>query len=216
MLTAWDALKGTLNGVLGSRSGIVRAKLVPCIGTDLIVRLWMLKPFMRSQMSSARRRSRRGKVLSFAGIPHVVLDSISFRSLPFRAKALLLDITYQYRGENNGDLTVAFGFMKRRGWSSKQTLSNAVQDLLQARLIIKTRDGRFLNPGARCDLYAITWQPINDCRGKDLDVKPTITPPRKFSLETSKTPRPEDGLGSSHKSGRKRLRDGRGRYISNQ
>jgi hypothetical protein len=32
-------------------------------------------------------------------------------------------------------------------------------------------------------LYAITWQPINECEGKDLEVRATSTPHRKFSLE---------------------------------
>ena len=171
-------------------------------------------------MSGRKRKpktfDREGKKERYAGIPHVVLESKSYISLPARANKLLLDVVYQYNGYNNGDLTVAWGFMEKRGWSSKDTLSNAVQDLVEADLIMKTRTGRFMNPGARCDLYAITWRAIDDCPGKDLEVAPTATPPRKFSLERSKNPRPETGHGSSHKSGRERLRDERGRYVSDQ
>ena len=104
----------------------------------------------------------------------------------------------------------------KRGWSAKDTLGKAVRDLVDAEMILKTQTGRFMNPGARCDLYAITWRAIDECPGKDLEVAPTNTPPRKFTLERSKTPCPETGSRSNHKSGRERLRDERGRYVSDQ
>ncbi len=171
-------------------------------------------------MSSAatKRKRRRGRATAgrFVSIPHVVLESSSYINLSPRAVKLLLDVALQYDGRNNGNLTVAWGFMAERGWSSKDTLSKAVQDLIEANLIVKTRTGRFMNPGARCDLYAITWQAIDECPGKDLELAPTATAPRKFSLERSKKPCPETGPGSNHKSWRERLRDDRGRYVSDQ
>ena len=153
---------------------------------------------------------------TFAGIPHIVLEHPDFLRLPNRARALLLDVVYQFNGRNNGDLTVAFGFMSKRGWRSKETLSKAVSDLVSANLIVKTRQGKFQNPGASCDLYALTWKPIDECPGKNLEVEPTRTPPRNFSLERFKNPSPETGLGSNQKSGRQRRRDELGRYVSNQ
>ena len=153
---------------------------------------------------------------TFAGIPHIVLEHPDFLRLPNRARALLLDIVYQFNGRNNGDLTVAFGFMSKRGWRSKETLSKAVGDLVSANLISKTRQGRFQNPGASCDLYALTWKPIDACPGKNLELEPTSTPPRNFSLERFKNPSPETGLRSNQKSGRERQRDERGRYVSYQ
>ena len=157
---------------------------------------------------------REGKKERYAGFPHVVLESQSYIALPARANKLLLDVVYQYNGRNNGDLTVAWGFMEKRGWSSKDTLSKAVQDLVEAGLIMKTRTGRFMNPGARCDLYAVTWRAIDECPGKDLEVAAANTPPRKFSLERSKNSGLETGLGSNQKSGRERKRDELGRYVS--
>ena len=165
--------------------------------------------------SKRRKNARRQGGHRFVGVPHVVLDSESYKQLPNRAKALMMDIAYFYNGRNNGDLSTAWGIMKRRGWRSKSTLSAAVNDLLSANLILKTRDGRFQNPGSCCDLYALTWRPIDECRGKNLDVPPTATPPRKFSLESFNSPSPYSGLASNHKSGRHRDRDGRGRYVSN-
>lgn len=152
----------------------------------------------------------------YVGVPHAVLYSESYKQLPNRAKALLIDIVYHYNGRNNGDLSTAWGIMKHRGWKSKSTLSAAINDLLNANLILKTRDGRFQNPGSCCDLYALTWHPIHECLGKNLEVSPTATPPRKFSLEASKSPSPGSGLGSNRKSGRHRDRDERGKYVSNQ
>lgn len=164
-----------------------------------------------------RHKNQRGGVSGrFVAVPHAVLDSVSYLQLPTRAVKLLMDIAYQYNGRNNGDLTVAWGFMERRGWSSKDTLSKAVKDLVDADLILKTRTGRFMNPGARCDLYAISWRAIDECAGKDLEVAPTNSPPRKFSLERSKNPSPERRPSLVQKLGRERLRDTRGRYVSQQ
>ena len=163
------------------------------------------------------RRSNHGKRSNtgrFLRLPHSVIASQSFIGLRGNAAKLLIQISAQYNGRNNGDLTVAYGFMKSRGWRSKSTLSKAVSELVDAGLIVKTRDGYFRNPGARCDLYAITWENIDECPGKDLGIGPTDTPYRKFSFEDSILPSPKDGLGSVQKSGRERLRDDRGRFRS--
>jgi len=137
-------------------------------------------------MNSAKRREKtknRKKTGRFAQLPHVVLNNADYISLSYKSKALLVDLVYQYNGKNNGDLTAALGFLKKRGWVRSATLSSAANELLEANLIIKTREGRFQNPYSRYALYAITWQPINECEGKDLEVRATSTPPRKFSLE---------------------------------
>ena len=137
-------------------------------------------------MNSAKRREKtknRKETGRFAQLPHVVLNSADYISLSYKSKALLVDLVYQYNGKNNGDLTAALGFLKTRGWVRSATISSAANELLEANLIIKTREGRFQNPHSRCALYAITWQPINECEGKELEVRATSTPPRKFSLE---------------------------------
>jgi hypothetical protein len=96
-----------------------------------------------------------------------------------------MDLALQYYGSNNGDLTVALAVLRNRGWKRQATISEAVKELLDADLIIRTREGQFRNPHSRCALYAITWQPIDECNGKDLCVNPTTTAPRKFSFEKS-------------------------------
>lgn len=140
-------------------------------------------------MSKSRRRERvkgRREMGRFISIPHCVLDSPDYARLSYKSKALLVDLVYQYNGSNNGNLTVAFTVLKKRGWVREATIFNAIKELLEANLIIKTREGKFQNPHSRCALYALTWQPIDECIGKDLDVDPTQTPPRKFSLEKTK------------------------------
>ena len=119
----------------------------------------------------------------FIGLPHVVVKNKDYIQLSYKSKALLIDLMLQYNGKNNGDLTTALAILRDRGWKRQATVGEAVKELIDANLIIRTREGQFRNPFSRCALYAITWQPIDDCKDKDLTVNPTITPPRKFSFE---------------------------------
>lgn len=126
------------------------------------------------------------KLRSFAGIPRVVIDSDDFKSLSANAVKLLLAFAYQYRGKNNGDLTAAYSVMSKQfGFKSPTTLSAALNALLEAQFIQRTRVHQFMNPGRKCALYAVTWAQIDDCDGK-LDCKPTTKPLRKFSQEKNK------------------------------
>jgi hypothetical protein len=92
--------------------------------------------------------------------------------LPASAKALFLEFGAQYNGHNNGDLHCAMKLLQKRGWRSSATVDKAKKKLLEVGLIHETRSGRFL-PGAnsRCALYAIAYEPINECKGKDLEVR---------------------------------------------
>jgi len=52
--------------------------------------------------------------------------------------------------------------MKKRGWRSPTTLSRAKKELLERGWILVTRYG-----GQNlCTLYAVTFQAIDDCKGK--------------------------------------------------
>lgn len=128
----------------------------------------------------------------FSQIPHVVWAHDDFRFLSPRATKLLLDLYGQYRGNNNGDLCCAFTIMKERGWNSNDQLSKAKKELLEKRLIIKTKSGG-LNLGP--NLFAVTWQPINECGGK-LEVSSTTNPPRSWR-EPKTLPAPPVGTDST-------------------
>ena len=125
------------------------------------------------------RRARR--TTSFAGIPRIVIESEEFRKLSGNAVRLVLALAYQYRGKNNGDLTLSWSVMHEKfGFRSPGTLQRAREEACKAGLVMQTRTGYFQNPGHRCALYALTWLPIDECPGKDLEVKPTRLAPRRF------------------------------------
>lgn len=86
------------------------------------------------------------------------------------AKALLLCLLGQYRGNNNGDLDVTFQRMSKEGWRSRNTVEKARAELEERGWIVRTRQGW----RHQCSLYALTFQPINECGGK-MDETPTST-----------------------------------------
>ncbi|MGO4550415.1 hypothetical protein AB4059_04845 [Lysobacter sp. 2RAF19] len=123
-----------------------------------------------SRRSRERFKGRRDNGWFFR-MPVEVLDSPAYCGLSFKARALLLDLGAQYRGNNNGDMAAPWSWMKARGWKSKQTLRRAVLELLAAGMIEQTRQG-----GLHCPtLYAVTWLGIDECGGK-LEVQATSVP----------------------------------------
>ena len=95
------------------------------------------------------------------------MQTDDYKNLGGSAVKLLLALAYQYRGNNNGDLTAAFTVMRDQfGFRSPVTLARAIKALLGANLIKQTRIHQFMNPGRKCALYALTWQPIDECDGK--------------------------------------------------
>ena len=142
-----------------------------------------MTPFIMNTSKRREKTKNRKETGRFTALPHVVLRSSDYIGLSYKSKSLIVDLVHQYNGRNNGDLTAALGYMQSRGWKRSATLNDAVKELMQANLILRTREGKFQNPNSRCALYAITWRQIDECEGKDLEVCPTSTPPRKFSLE---------------------------------
>ena len=111
---------------------------------------------------------------SFYQIPRKVHRCADYRTLNGHAVKLLNALTFQFIGENNGDLTAAWTVMRdEHGFKSPETLNNAMKELINADLITKTRQGCL----GRCSLYAVNWLKINPCDGK-LEVQPTTIPPR--------------------------------------
>ncbi len=142
-------------------------------------------------MADKRKKQKgRASIGRYLALPYAVTSSDDFRSLSGSETKALLMVATQYNGSNNGDLQATHGLAKQWGIGSQQTLSKCIQSLLERRLIIRAREGYFLNPGRRCALYAVTWQAIDYCGGK-LDIAPTKTPPRCFSMEKNKKPSTE-------------------------
>jgi hypothetical protein len=121
-------------------------------------------------MRGGKRAGAKGRRESgaFAAIPHDVIHSANWRRASGNAIKLAIDLLAQFNGANNGDLSAPFSAMQKRGWKSSGTLKRAELEALHYGLIEKTRQGG-LN---RCNLYAVTWKPIDDCKGK-LDIAST-------------------------------------------
>ncbi len=118
----------------------------------------------------------RRKSPTFAMLPHALLDSAVFVGLSDKAKTLLIDLLRAYNGRNNGNLAITLTTMRARGWTSNDSLTRAKHELLEAGLLIQTRQGG----RHKCSLFAIAWQSIDECGGKH-DATPTKTPPMMLS-----------------------------------
>ena len=141
----------------------------------------------------ARKDKGRGdnRALIYSGflhLPDALTAHVDFYSLSGSALKLLICIGRQYNGRNNGDLCATLSVLKKFGWTSNDSITNAKRELIEKNLIVETRQGGL---GIGCSLYAITWQPINECPGKNLDVGPTTNAPRSLRpipLSNSKRP----------------------------
>jgi hypothetical protein len=112
-------------------------------------------------------------------IPVSVLNGAAYLGLNAHARMLLIDLAAQYRGNNNGDLSLAFKLMKPRGWKSEPTLNKAKRALLEAGLIVEARKGARPN---KCALIALTWYALDDCDGK-LDISSQSFPRGAYKLK---------------------------------
>ena len=114
-------------------------------------------------------------------LPVAVITNHRFYSLNHAAKTLLTYIASQYNGHNNGDLCATLSILKKYGFNSQDTVTRSIKALINNGLIELTRaGGKHWSTGTNLpSLYALTWQPIDECKGK-LDVKPTIKPAVDF------------------------------------
>ena len=133
---------------------------------------------MTTRNECRRRIKGRQTTNSFLGLPHHVLDHDNFRTLSPKATKLLIDIAAQYRGSNNGDLCAPMSLMKNRGWNSCDQLAKAKKELIKQDVIQLTRQGG----RNKCSLYALTWFPIDECKGK-LDITSTTTAPVNWRIK---------------------------------
>ena len=128
-----------------------------------------------------RRAKGRREEGSFCALPHAIFRSTEGHQAPAArlsrtARALLLDISMQYSGRNNGDLSAAPTVMSRYGWESRGTLHTALTELIAEGFIEVTRQGG----RNRASLYAVTWKGIDP---GPHDAQPTPVPSRLFLPE---------------------------------
>ncbi len=136
-------------------------------------------------MANTKRNPNNRSGVTFASKPHHLFRAdtnnwkpavtASLGNLAFR---MLDNLLAQYNGKNNGDLCAAPKLMALYGWKSSSSISKALTELITTGFIEKTRQGGRNRP----TLYAITWQPINECEGK-LDVKENTLPSNLWKPE---------------------------------
>lgn len=107
-----------------------------------------------------------------------LVQSPGHRALSFVARVVLQELMAQHNGKNNGDLSATRTMAKDWGIGSPLTLQKALKELLDAGWIVQTRSSLFSKHGSRCALYALSWLPIDECPGKELEVGPTKGPMR--------------------------------------
>lgn len=117
--------------------------------------------------------SKRSEIRSYSAMPHHIFRPNFTTKTPapaavlsHKAAHLLDNLAAQFNGKNNGDLSAAPKIMKLFGWKSRGSIDEALTENLAYGFIQQTRQGG----RNQCSLYAITWQPIDECGGK-LDVK---------------------------------------------
>jgi len=105
---------------------------------------------------------------SYFKVPKIVTSDPAYFALGAWSVKLLIDLASQYHGSNNGDLCCTWSMMKKVGWKSPATLHKAKKQLEESGFIQLTRQGGL----PKCSLYALTWEGIDECKGK-LDVLST-------------------------------------------
>lgn len=147
----------------------------------------------------AKRRQSRSAHKRYLSIPHCVLDSHSFAVLNGSAIKLLTLIARQWNGYNNGNLTCTWDQMKPY-FGGQDTMRKALKALIQERLIEVTGTGSTSRKGGLPPvLYAITWEAIDEYRGRgDMTAAPTLNPIRNDwqkvgNHKPTKLPSPKSG-----------------------
>jgi len=102
---------------------------------------------------------------SFAGIPRRIIEHPSFKSLGYSARSLLIQLGYQYRGKNNGNLVITYSLMK--DWFGSNTTMYKARDSLYKTgfIVINAYGGRSGNGTKLPHLYALTWESIDPLKG---------------------------------------------------
>jgi hypothetical protein len=122
-------------------------------------------------MSNRRKRTDNRKNRGqFAGIPLRVIDSAAFKSLGGNSVKLLMILARHYNSYNNGDLAITHAIMKE--WLNKNTMYSARDELYKKGFIIVNAYGGRSGAGRKlASLYAITWQPVDDLKAKNGEIR---------------------------------------------
>ena len=110
-----------------------------------------------------------------------VLNHPNYVKLSARAVKLLVDLSSQYNGRNNGDLSACMALMKKRGWNSNANLSLALKELIYYGFVLQSRQGGRNRPS----LHAVSFYAIDECKGKH-DLRVTAAAPNNYKTTKKK------------------------------
>ena len=87
-------------------------------------------------------RSKHKNTSSFAGIPRHIIEHKSFKSLGYAARSLLMNLAYQYKGKNNGNLVITWSLLDE--WFGSNTTMYKARDSLDKAgfIVINAYGGR--------------------------------------------------------------------------
>ncbi len=102
---------------------------------------------------------------AYSAMPHAIIDSVSYQSLGYSARALLIELMRQHNGKNNGHLHLSQSWLRKRGWNSVCTIHRAKQELMSNHLIIQTRQG---GRGIGASRFALSWLQVTNFLGLEL------------------------------------------------
>ncbi len=111
-----------------------------------------------------RRKATGRDAGGFIALPWSVLDSAAYQSLSHPARSLLLEIARQYVRDNNGKLLCSMAYLNGRGWTSRDVVTRAKRELLDAGLIFETCKGARPN---KATWLAVTWHNLDRHPGYD-------------------------------------------------
>jgi hypothetical protein len=118
---------------------------------------------MTIKESKRSRMTGKGNRGGYLALPHHMTSSERWGNLSGNATKLVVELARQFKGTNNGDLSVPWSRMQRRGWRSKSTLWAAINEAISAGFIKMTRQG---GRHGLCNLFAVTWAAVDECKGK--------------------------------------------------
>lgn len=101
-------------------------------------------------------------------LPLAVLKSAAYLHLSDAAKVLLIEIAFQYLGDNNGRMLLSRKHLASRNILSADRIHRAKAELLESRLIMQTVAGQRPN---KASWYAATWWKLDELPGFDPGVR---------------------------------------------
>ena len=121
----------------------------------------------------------------YTPLPHTLLDSVAFQGAQPLTRLLIFELARQHDGKNNGHMHLSVNWLKKRGWSSNNSIQRCKKEALERGLIVKTREGG-LNIGP--DRYALTWLAITNF--VSLQIEPKDYHPGKYLFMDKLVPPP--------------------------